>query len=82
MLVEVATTPTLFDTKAVSVNPVLACGSIGLASLDWRRSPLPPPPPHAATAMAQATPSADEVDALLVMIRCKFIGALHDVKQN
>src|SRR6267154_1419769 len=58
-----ATTALEFDTKAVSVSPVVATGwTIGL--------PPPLPPPHAATEMTLTTPITPRV-----MAQCNFMAS-------
>jgi hypothetical protein len=72
----VATTSALSDTKAVSVNVVVAGGSIWLALLP----PPPPPPPHAAIVRAQTMPTPAEADARRVNTRYKFM--MHSIKRK
>lgn len=70
-VVVVATTPVLFETKALSVNPAVAI---------WL--PLPPPPPHATTERAQATPTANEAAALTAIMKSRFMGTLDDAEMT
>src|SRR5215469_6734807 len=72
IVVVVATTPALFETNAVSANPLVAGGGGGLLLLL-----LPPPPPQATRLRAPMTPNETVVDARFGMARRRFIVDLH-----